>query len=329
MRLAEDRLQQVRTTDSFGIEVRQMGDLAAVRKKQLWSNPAIKDSTRDFWEHIFRCICNSWKGFENLPIHEVTKNQCELWAGKYSRAVSASLFNHALTFMKQLFDVAIKLGVLDANPVSGVKRKKPVQKDLSSKLPSREMFAAWVAEIRKSPSRWGHSCGDLVEFLAYSGLRIGEAKWVQWKHCDFARGELVVSGNPEGGTKNRQSRRVPMIGDLRELLTRMKRGREDEPEDRRVLKVAVAYSAMRHAAERIGMDPISHHDLRHLFATMCIESGVDVPTVSRWLGHRDGGALAMRVYGHLRNEHSLREAQKVCFALKPTGSIPTEEPPPG
>jgi hypothetical protein len=30
-----------------------------------------------------------------------------------------------------------------------------------------------------------------------------------------------------------------------------------------------------------------------LFATRCIESGVDIPTVSRWLGHKDGGALAM------------------------------------
>ena len=28
--------------------------------------------------------------------------------------------------------------------------------------------------------------------------------------------------------------------------------------------------------------------------------GVDIPTVSRWLGHKDGGALAMKVYGHLR-----------------------------
>jgi len=30
--------------------------------------------------------------------------------------------------------------------------------------------------------------------------------------------------------------------------------------------------------------------LRHLFATRCIENGVDIPTVSRWLGHQDGGA---------------------------------------
>jgi len=39
------------------------------------------------------------------------------------------------------------------------------------------------------------------------------------------------------------------------------------------------------------MARITHHDLRHLFATTCIEAGVDIPTVSRWLGHQDGGAL--------------------------------------
>ena len=48
----------------------------------------------------------------------------------------------------------------------------------------------------------------------------------------------------------------------------------------------------------------SRHN-RHFFATTCIESGVDIPTISRWLGHKDGGALAMRTYGHLRDEHSL------------------------
>jgi len=52
--------------------------------------------------------------------------------------------------------------------------------------------------------------------------------------------------------------------------------------------------------------------LRRVFA-VAIESGVDIPTVSRWLGHKDGGALAMKTYGHLRNEHSQAMAQKVKF----------------
>jgi hypothetical protein len=33
----------------------------------------------------------------------------------------------------------------------------------------------------------------------------------------------------------------------------------------------------------------------------------------RGLGHKDGGALAMKTYGHLRNEHSQAIAQKVKF----------------
>jgi hypothetical protein len=40
---------------------------------------------------------------------------------------------------------------------------------------------------------------------------------------------------------------------------------------------------------------------------------VDIPTVSRWLGHKDGGALAMRVYGHLRQEHSFSMVKRVAF----------------
>jgi len=61
--------------------------------------------------------------------------------------------------------------------------------------------------------------------------------------------------------------------------------------------------------------------LRHLFATRCIESGVDIPTVSRWLGHKDGGALAMKTYGHLRDLHSTTMAQKVVFTEVPQTAI--------
>jgi integrase len=74
------------------------------------------------------------------------------------------------------------------------------------------------------------------------------------------------------------------------------------------------------------MHRITHHDLRHLFATRCIESGVDIPTVSRWLGHKDGGALAMRVYGHLRDAHSADMAKRVTFSNpQPTSQSPAPE----
>ena len=75
------------------------------------------------------------------------------------------------------------------------------------------------------------------------------------------------------------------------------------------------------AAKIVGITRITHHDLRHLFATRCIESGVDIPTVSRWLGHKDGGALAMKVYGHLHDQHSVEMAQKVTFSKQHSENV--------
>jgi len=51
---------------------------------------------------------------------------------------------------------------------------------------------------------------------------------------------------------------------------------------------------------------------KELIAAVRFSDGrADVPSISRWLGHSDGGALAMRVYGHLREEHSDLMIQRV------------------
>jgi integrase len=82
---------------------------------------------------------------------------------------------------------------------------------------------------------------------------------------------------------------------------------------RRPSQIDSAKGCLATACRNLGYPHFTHHDLRHFFATTCIESGVDIPTVSRWLGHKDGGALAMRVYGHLRQEHSLSMIKRVQF----------------
>ena len=106
-----------------------------------------------------------------------------------------------------------------------------------------------------------------------------------------------------------------MIPKLELLLTELRAERANEPANATVMRVFECQNSMTHAATKIGMKRITHHDLRHLFATICIESGVDIPTVSRWLGHKDGGALCMKTYGHLRQDHSLAQAQRVSFGM--------------
>jgi len=136
--------------------------------------------------------------------------------------------------------------------------------------------------------------------MAFTGCRKGEAGEIEWRDLEFESGMLVVRGDPVGGTKNSEVRRVPMIAEARALFQRRRAERTDEPEDAKVFLVRECQKAMNRAARLVGMERITHHDLRHLFATICIESGVDVPTVAIWFGHKDGGALAMKTYKHLR-----------------------------
>jgi integrase len=157
----------------------------------------------------------------------------------------------------------------------------------------------------------GERISKIVQFLAYSGVRaFSEAQWITWEDLDWQRKEIVIRGAPATGTKNSEIRRVPMLPNMEELLLQL---RGNSPDDGQIIHVPRCDQILDRACTKAGIPRITLHDLRHLFATRCIESGVDIPTVSRWLGHKDGGALAMKVYGHLRNEHSQQMAQKVRF----------------
>ena len=233
----------------------------------------------------------------------------------FSKAASPTNYNNTASLLGHVLNVAIEAGVIYANPAAVVKRTPIRGKDID--LPSTEKFNELLEEMRAVHSRDSRNCADFVQGLAVTGMRKGEANALEWRDLDFEGGEIVVRGDAETGTKNWEVRRVPMIRDARALFERMRAERADEPLDSKVFLVRESQKSLDRACKKVGADRITHHSLRHLFGTRCIESGVDIPTVSRWLGHRDGGALAMRVYGHLRNEHSIEQAQRVTFAPVP------------
>ena len=180
-------------------------------------------------------------------------------------------------------------------------------------LPSTDKFNALLAEMRNAHSRYSPHCADFAAGLAFTGCRVGEVREIAWRDVDFDCGEIVVRGDATTGTKNWELRRVPLIPDARALFERMRVERPGESPDTKVFRVSECQKALDRACKKVGAARITHHDLRHLLATRCIESGVDIPTVSRWLGHKDRGALAMKTYGHLRREHSIAQAQRVTF----------------
>jgi integrase len=129
---------------------------------------------------------------------------------------------------------------------------------------------------------------------------------------DWPRGEIKIQNAKRARTSQaHEVRFVPIIPPMRELLEKLKPSNPASSD--KVCRVGECEKSLTRACKLAQVARITHHDLRHLFATRCIESGVDIPTVSRWLGHSDGGALAMKVYGHLRREHSASMVQKVTF----------------
>ena len=288
------------------------GDALAIYRQRLAGDGSLKPRSKVYREERMAALLKSWPGLEKTDVRKISKSDCLTWAGDYGQKAAPSNFNNTVGTLRLILEIGVEAGARYDNPARFIKRLRVLPKKLQ--LPSEDQFLALVEAIEKADGGWNHRCSDLVRFLAFGGFRKGEASVITWGDCDMEKGEIVVRGDAETGTKNWSIRRVPMIPEMRQLLERLRAQRADEPPTASVMLVRECQGAINSACKKLGIARFTHHDLRHLFATRCIESGVDIPTVSRWLGHKDGGALAMKVYGHLRDQHSVSMAQKVSFA---------------
>lgn len=286
-----------------------------IHQQNLADNVTIKPSTRHYWNQIFVALLKSWPGLADREMRRIGKTDCVEWARRFRKTSSPTRYNNAIAGLRHVFDAAIEAGVMYGNPAAKLDRMPIRAKQLT--LPTAEQFQRLLEAIRGAGAWCSRDCADLVEGLAVTGARLAEGGGIEWRDLDFRAGEVVIRGHAETGTKNWTILRVPMIPAARQLFERMRSERADEPLTAKVFRVSEAQKAIDSACKKIGIARITHHDLRHLFATVCIESGVDIPTVSRWLNHKDGGALAMKTYGHLRREHSIAQAQRVTFAPVP------------
>jgi len=287
-----------------------------IYQERVQASPDFKPRTKAYHDEQLTALFKTWQDLKAKPIRDITKIECLEWRNRYTAAYSASSFNHTLGIVRAIFEIGVEAGARRDNPAKAKEMKRLRVTSKRLRLPEPKQFEKFVKEIENGGSGFSKPCAELVQFLAFGGFRISEAKHITWADCDFKRGQMTVNGDPKTGLKGRhvgEYREVPMIPEMRHLLESMRTERPDEPLTGKVTRVSECQKSMDRAAKNVGMFRITHHDLRHLFATRCIETGVDIPTVSRWLGHKDGGALALKVYGHLRDQHSADMAQKVVF----------------
>jgi integrase len=284
-----------------------VGDAIGIFRQRLDGQQDIKEGAKVYRRKCIDALLKSWPDLEKKPVGKVSKEDCLEWSRKLAAKYSASVCNNTVGTLRMILDVAIEKGARALNPAKAITKRRIQPRELQ--LPEPEQFDIFVESIGDAGAWCSRDSSDLVRFLAYGGFRKTEAANITWNDCEFSSGRIQVRV-----TKNGSPRSVPMIQDMKALLDRLKNERPGESLEMPVMRVRECQKAMDRAAKIVGMPRITHHDLRHLFATRCIESGVDIPTVSRWLGHKDGGALAMKVYGHLRDQHSVEMAEKVRFS---------------
>jgi integrase len=303
------------------------GKASQIYLQRVKASPDYKLRTKAYHEERLEGLFRSWPGLKNIGIRDLSKAECLAWRSRFAAKYSPTSFNHTLGILRAIIEIGMEFGARRDNPAKAKEMARLGETSKKLRLPEHHQFDAFVQAIASSGSGHSKPCAELVQFLAFGGFRISEAKHITWADCDFKSGKITVCGDPEEGLKGRgvgETREVPMIPDMRRLLERLRKERSDEPLTARVMRVAECQKAMTNAATTVGIARITHHDLRHLFATRCIESGVDIPTVSRWLGHKDGGALAMKTYGHLRDQHSTQMANKVSFMVEAAEKKTTE-----
>jgi integrase len=231
-----------------------VGDAAEVCLRKVHASASLKPRSKDYREMILGFITRSWPSLTETDVRKVSERDCENWFARYQQRYAPTVVNNSIGTLRAVFDEAIRTGARSNNPAAALSRIKVRQKQLE--LPSE--FLKFVEEIRTAGARQSKDCANLVRFLAYSGVRIGEAKFITWADVNFDRRQLHVKGDPETATKNGETRHVPMIPELERMLREMRAERPDEPSRATVMRVFECQNSMTHAAEKIGLRTFSH-----------------------------------------------------------------------
>jgi integrase len=253
------------------------------------------------------CLKRLNKHFGLLAVRNIAGADFHNWEKRRGAEVGASSFNHERTMLVAVLNYAVREGLIFENRALLIARRKMPKRRIV--IPSKEQFATLVNTIRFDCRV---SAGvDLVELLAYSGMRLSEATGMVWSEIDFERGQFTVTGGAKG-TKNHEVRTVPLFPALRKLLERIKQQAQIEP-TQRVIPINSAKKVISTACQKAGLPHFHHHLFRHFFVSQAIENNVDFKTISAWVGHKDGGVLVAKTYGHLSDVHSADMAKKMTF----------------
>lgn len=291
-----------------------VGELIVEYLRRTNVNRDLRESTIKNRKQTVSAIKATWPELQKMKASDVTVAECEDWARGLRLKYKSTRYNGAIEKLRLIFDISIERGLRSDNPAKPLKKAKIKQKEM--RLPSTDEFFRLLAYLDNHSRK---ASAKTARFLAYTGMRMDEASRVtpamidMQNQCIRIPGWEKVDGREKAFTKSGKGRVIPIIFDLKSLLIDWLKEYTEACQTGPLMASKNIRKTLRTACAAIKIHRITNHDLRHLFITRCMESGVDVKTVAEWVGHQDGGSLILKTYAHLRNEHSMNMAKLVNF----------------
>jgi len=240
------------------------------------------------------------------------------FGGRKFEPVSQRTANLDLMMLRNVLKAAVDDGYLRDLPKMKMLEEPPTPK---RQLLMPVEFDRLIAAARSHCKKNGEQLADYLRFLAFSGAREQEALRIKWSDVDFERERVTIGADQL--SKNWESRTVEFNPQLGALLREMRRRCAPDcawlfpsphrgPRDEHARSFRESLKIARKAAE---LDWVGFHDLRHLFCSFSVMAGIDFMTIASWLGHKDGGILIGKVYGHLLDEHRQKMAARLTIGL--------------
>ena len=167
----------------------------------------------------------------------------------------------------------------------------------------------------------------ILELMYACGLRVSEAVDLKIADVELDAGILTCKG--KGG----KTRKIPIGTSAVEwlksylVLRRKKENFEIQnlfvtPSGRPLTRQAI-FNFIKEYAEKIGLEGVSPHTLRHSFATHLIQNAADVRSVQQMLGHAD--ISTTQIYTHITDSHLRKSYEKFHPRAKGNFSIKENE----
>ena len=305
--------------EAGSLDVAKAGKYTVAEWLRLWfevyAKPNLRFSTAEYYRRGIELHTIPYIG--EVKLNQLTTRQIqnlyrELQQNGRRRAaqkskhpgLSSSTIRGVHTMLHSALDRAVKEKLLLHNPAEDCVVPKLQRQEMRTLKPE-DMRAYLEAAERR---------GVLALFYLelVSGIRKGELAALLWSDLDAEHGTISVS-------KQVGRNAVREISIPREAVELLVQEHQRHPESH-YLFPSPRTGGMYHPDSIVnlhkkilkdaGLEYIRFHDLRHTFATVALQSGVDVKTVSAMLGHYDAG-FTLRTYTHTNRRMQEKAAEKM------------------